>query len=163
VRNREGTGIEKEAGWNLEAAANFARAYVACERGQGMEKQFRVPQVKNSQAPISAGSYAQAIMEKIREMESALEAGQDLVVYCHADGGALRVDRLQFTDSALIVVHGYSEDRSATYFISTSYALELTCKVMSAGEGAGSEQRFAPIIFELPETNAEARAAGAAG
>jgi hypothetical protein len=128
-----------------------------------MEKQFRIPQVTSSQAPISAGSYAQAIMEKIREMESALEAEQELVVYCRADGGAFRVDRLQFTDSALIVVHGRNEDGSATYFISTSYALELTCKVMSVAEGAGSERRFAPIIFELPETNAEARAAGAAG
>ena len=48
-----------------------------------------------------------------------------------------------------------------TYFISTSYALELTCKVMIAAEGAESEGKFAPIIFELPETNAEARAAGA--
>ena len=136
------------------------------ERGQAMEKQFRVPQVKSSQAPVSAGSYAQAIMERIREMESALEAGQELVVYCDADGGAFRVDRLQFTDSALIVVHGRDEEGNATYFISTSYALELTCKVMSVvqgEEGAEPEARFTPIIFELPETSAEARAAGASG
>jgi len=131
------------------------------ERGQAMEKQFRVPLVKNAQAPVSAGSYAQAIMERIREMESALEAGQELVVYCDADGGAFRVDRLQFTDSALIVVHGRDEEGNGTYFISTSYALELTCKVMIVAEGAESEGKFAPIIFELPETNAEARAAGA--
>ncbi len=131
------------------------------ERGQAMEKQFRVPQVKSSQAPVSAGSYAHAIMEKIREMESALEAGQELVVYCDADGGAFRVDRLQFTDSALIVVHGQDEEGNGTYFISTSYALELTCKVMSVAEGAELDGKFVPIIFELPETSAEARAAGA--
>src|SRR5579862_6581398 len=156
AEDRWGTGDEKEARGFFAGAAREAREYVACERGQAMEKQFRVPLVKNAQAPVSAGSYAQAIMEKIREMESALEAGQELVVYCDADGGAFRVDRLQFTDSALIVVHGRDEEGNGTYFISTSYALELTCKVMSVAEGeegAELEGGFPPIIFELPETS----------
>ena len=117
--------------------------------------------MKISQVPASAGSYAQAVMEKIREMESVLEAGQELAVYCDADGGAFRVDRLQFTDGLVIVVHGLDDEGNATYLISTSYTLELTCKVMRVEEGAEVEGRFAPIIFELPETNAEARAAGA--
>lgn len=118
-----------------------------------MEKQFKLPHMKMSEVASSSGSYAQAIIDQIRAIENTVSPDSALSVYCEVAGGAVKVQRLEFTNSALIVVHGVDAEGNSTAFISTSSALQLTCKVTKAEAGAPNM----PIAFDL----LEARAAGA--
>ena len=125
-----------------------------------MEKLFKVSQV--AQELVSAsGSYAQAIVDRVRAMEQEAEAyGEDkaLIVYCDTAGGPLKVERLQFSDGALIVVNGIDADGRPTSFISTVFALQLTCKIVEVPAGAELSNR--PIAFDLPDMHRQAKAVG---
>ena len=120
-----------------------------------MEKEFRVGQVLGPEVGSAAGTFAQvyahAVVGKIREMEVALEPGQALMVLCEAPGGIMRVERVEFTNSSLIVVHGKDGNDNPTIHITTSFALELTCRVVSVEEGSMRES----VEFEGPEIRSQ--------
>ena len=109
-----------------------------------MDRGFRMP---NIEIPSFSKRYTEAVIEKIRTMESNLAADQELHIHCRTANGTMRVYRLQMTDQDVIVAHGLDEDENPTYLISTSNVLELTCKMVKAKPNSPK----ARIGFDIPD------------
>jgi hypothetical protein len=105
---------------------------------------FNMPQFELP--PSFSESYTKAVIEKIRTIEGNLKPDQALAVYCQTAEGRMRVLSLQFTGGAVIFALGLDDENGECCHISTSFALQLTCKVTKVAP----DSKKAPIGFDLP-------------
>jgi hypothetical protein len=107
---------------------------------------FRMPELKMPYIPSPSERYQEDVIEKLRAIERGLPAEHELQISAYVGGENIRVQRLQFTDSAVVVVHGIDESENAAYIMSTSFALELICKVVKTKP----KTRRSTIGFDVP-------------
>jgi hypothetical protein len=115
--------------------------------------EMRLPEFKMPRIASASESFHGAIIEKIRLLEHSLTDEQALSVVCFTRiGEAIVVARLQFTDSAVVLVHGWDQNEQRTFLMSSVYSLELVCKVVKKSP---DEKKKDPIGFDFPRENAE--------
>ena len=93
-------------------------------------------------------SYIDAVTTKIRSIEGNLKPDQALTLFAETAEGRVRVFSLQFTSSPVVFVLGLDDEDNETCLISTSFALQMVCKITKADVG----QKRAPIGFDLPKS-----------
>ena len=96
--------------------------------------------------PSMSENFTDAVVEKIKTIEGNLKPDEVLNVYCETPDGRMRVGSLQFTNAPVVLVYGMDDHDVATCLISTSFALELVCKVTKGNPN----QKKIPIGFDLP-------------
>jgi hypothetical protein len=104
-----------------------------------MSYEFNLPRI-----PSQSENYQNHVVEKIRRMEQLVNPDEQLFVYCDASHERIRVQTIQFTDGSVILVHGEDSEGNPASVISTSFALELLCKIVKAKP----EAKRAPIGFD---------------
>ena len=107
---------------------------------------FDMPQIKMRSM---SESYTDAVVEKIRGIEENLKPDEVLNVYCETADGRMRVGSLQFTSSMVVLAHGVDDHNVPTCLISSSSALQLTCKITKSE----SNTKKATIGFSFPPTD----------
>jgi hypothetical protein len=111
---------------------------------------FRTPDLKL----VSASErFQEAIIRKIRALENETPENKALFVECLTyDGASVRVVRLQFTESMVVVVHGFDAKGNPTYVMSSADALQIVCRLLPK---QGVEKKREPIGFEVPKPRSD--------
>jgi hypothetical protein len=86
----------------------------------------------------------EVITERVKTLESALQDGESLVVFCDAGQEQIRVEGFEFPNWHLAIVSGTDAQDNKSYRIENVQDIKLTCKVVK-----GVEKK--PIGFILPK------------
>jgi hypothetical protein len=100
--------------------------------------------------PSQSESYQKLVIEKIRSLEASVPKDRELQIHCVHGHDEIRVSRLQFTDGAIIIVHGLDKENNPTYLVSTSFVLEMSCKMVKKGP----QETKTTIGFDFPPKTA---------
>lgn len=95
-----------------------------------MTGDFHLPQFEMPYIPSHSESYQNIVIEHICKLEKEVPAEHELQVFASVAGEYVRARRLQFTDGAIVIVHGFDNAGNPTFVMSPSFALELVCKII---------------------------------
>ena len=94
--------------------------------------------------------YIETMHRKAKLLKFYTKEDQELSIECRTVSGTMRVDCLESTDDATVVVHGLDENDNETFHCASSFALELTMKIVkSKPEGSKMKIGFLVVGKEI--------------